>query len=132
MATLQLKPRLMLGSEIAVGPGKAALLEAIATHGSISAAARALGMSYRRAWSLVEVMNRCWVEPVIKTAAGGKSGGGAHLTAVGIDVLSAYRALDARLTQEAASAREFSTLVSKLKPDIGTSSPRRSAIYGQT
>ena len=74
----KLRLRILFGPEIAVGPGKIALLDAIAETGSISAAARALGMSYRRAWLLIDTMNRCFREPVIETASGGKGGGGAH------------------------------------------------------
>jgi len=74
------KPRLriLLGAEIAIGPGKADLLEAIARSGSISAAGRELGMSYRRAWNLVEVMNRSFRAPLVETLTGGAGGGGAR------------------------------------------------------
>ena len=64
---LKLKVQLLCGDEIAMGPGKADLLDAIHTHGSISAAGRALGMSYRRSWLLVDAMNRCWTERVVET-----------------------------------------------------------------
>ena len=80
MQRLDLKVRLMLGDEIAMGPGKADLLEAIEREGSISAAARALGMSYRRAWLLVETMNRCFSQPLVQALAGGRQGGGAQLS----------------------------------------------------
>lgn len=110
MAALQLKPRLVCGEEIAIGPGKADLLDAIAAHGSISAAARALGMSYRRAWQLVDVMNRCWADPLVEATTGGARGGGARLTDLGVQVLSAYRALDRRLTKEAEGAPELEKL----------------------
>lgn len=100
---LNLKARLYCGSEIAMGPGKADLLEAIAATGSISAAGRALGMSYRRTWLLVDAMNRCWRAPLVETAAGGSSGGGARLTDAGREVLGRYRALERRI---AAAARE--------------------------
>ncbi|WP_284278779.1 winged helix-turn-helix domain-containing protein, partial [Sphingobium jiangsuense] len=85
--------RLHCGEEIAMGPGKADLLDAIRQHGSISAAGRALGMSYRRTWMLVDVMNRCWDEPLVQTAAGGSHGGGARVTDRGRQVLAHYRAL---------------------------------------
>lgn len=90
---LKVKIQLFCGEEIAMGPGKADLLDAIAEHGSISAAGRALGMSYRRAWMLVDVMNRCWREPLVETLAGGSHGGGAQVTAFGSDILRHYRAL---------------------------------------
>lgn len=81
----------MFGTEIAIGPGKAELLDAIAATGSISESARRLGMSYRRAWLLVDTMNRCFREPVVASAAGGAGGGGASVTAFGREVLAAYR-----------------------------------------
>jgi len=90
---LKLKAQLFCGEEIAMGPGKAALLEAIIQHGSISAAGRALGMSYRRTWMLVDVMNRSWVEPLVETEVGGRRGGGARVTETGHAVLAAYQAL---------------------------------------
>jgi molybdate transport system regulatory protein len=96
MYRLELKIRLHNGADIAMGPGKAELLAAIAEHGSISAAARAMGMSYRRAWLLVETMNRSFREPLVSTLAGGKHGGGTQLTALGEEVLQRYQALCAR------------------------------------
>lgn len=93
-ASLSLKARLYCGPEIAMGPGKASLLEAIAREGSISAAGRALGMSYRRTWMLVDTMNRCWKTSLVETAAGGTAGGGARLTDLGREVLDRYRALE--------------------------------------
>lgn len=91
---LKLKAQLFCGDEIAMGPGKADLLDAIAVHGSISAAGRALGMSYRRAWLLVDTMNRCWTAPLVETAAGGAKGGGARVTDAGAAVLEGYRRLE--------------------------------------
>jgi len=85
--------RLMQGDEIALGPGKADLLKAIREHGSISAAARHMGMSYRRAWLLVDTMNRCFLEPLVLSAAGGSRGGGASLTPHGEEVLACYEAM---------------------------------------
>ena len=96
MHRLDLKIRLHCGAEIAIGPGKADLLDAIRQTGSISAAARSLGMSYRRAWLLVETMNRCFKEPLVSTLAGGRHGGGTQLTAMGEQVLRRYRELCAR------------------------------------
>lgn len=92
------KPRLriLLGTEIAIGPGKADLLEAIARNGSISAAAREMGMSYRRAWTLVKVMNRFFRRPLVETLTGGSGGGGAQVTKLGADVLARYRAMEAK------------------------------------
>jgi len=86
--------RLIWNREIALGPGKADLLEAIRQTGSISRAAESLGMSYRRAWLLVETMNRCFSAPVV--ASGRWRGKGAWLTPEGEEVLRLYRALEAR------------------------------------
>jgi molybdate transport system regulatory protein len=88
------KLRVMFGTEIAIGPGKADLLEAIAASGSISESARRLGMSYRRAWLLVDTMNRCFREPVVASATGGTGGGGAQVTPFGREVLARYRKLE--------------------------------------
>ena len=76
-----------------MGPGKADLLEAIAETGSISAAARQMRMSYRRAWILVDTMNTCFKKPLVDTSKGGADGGGARLTPLGTNVLARYRAL---------------------------------------
>lgn len=91
----QFRMRVKRGDSIAVGPGKIALLEAIAETGSISAAARELGMSYRRAWLLIDELNHALREPAVVTAAGGSRGGGAVLTEVGAKVVRLYRAIDA-------------------------------------
>ncbi len=79
-----------------MGPGKADLLTALAETGSISAAARQMGMSYKRAWYLIDTMNRCFREPVVETVKGGRGHGGARLTAMGQTVLERYRAMEAR------------------------------------
>jgi molybdate transport system regulatory protein len=87
--------RIVCGDDIALGPGKADLLAAIAAEGTIAGAAKQLGMSYMRAWSLVRTMNRCFREPLVETARGGSVHGGAALTAVGQDVLALYRRMEA-------------------------------------
>lgn len=92
-ARLKIQARLMLDEEIAFGPGKADLLDAIQATGSISAAGKQLGMSYRRAWVLIDSINRCFQYPLVETAAGGSQGGGTRLTATGMDVLKRYRQL---------------------------------------
>ena len=94
--------RLDLACGARIGPGKVALLEAIARTGSISAAGRALRMSYRRAWELVEDLNRHLGTVAVATAAGGSGGGGAHLTAIGTAIVSEYRALEVEATASAA------------------------------
>lgn len=88
--------RILFGAATSLGPGKIALLEAIAHSGSISAAARTMHMSYRRAWLLVEAMNQAFKRPVVLTAAGGKGGGGAEITPFGHDLLSRYRVIEAK------------------------------------
>lgn len=98
---LKLSLRLMHGDEIALGPGKAELLEAITRTGSISAAGKSMGMSYRRAWMLVDVMNRCFKGQLVETAKGGSHGGGARLTPLGADMLAQYRAMDTAAKQVA-------------------------------
>jgi molybdate transport system regulatory protein len=98
---LDIRVRLICGDEFAIGPGKASLLEAIAREGSISAAGRALGMSYRRTWLLVDEMNRCWEQRLVETTPGGGQSRGARLSAMGHRVLSDYRALEASLAESA-------------------------------
>ena len=101
-ARAQFRLRIRRGKDIAVGPGKIDLLEAIAKTGSVTAAARALGMSYRRAWLLVDTMNRCFRRPVVEAEAGGKRGGGTRLTPVGAEALQRYRAVEKLATRAAA------------------------------
>lgn len=93
MLNIQLKIRIANGKTTAIGPGKAELLALIDKHGSISAAAKQMRMSYRRAWELVDVMNKCFTEPVVHSSAGGAHGGGAQLTEFGITILKAYNDL---------------------------------------
>jgi len=116
-AAPEARPRLrvLLGAAIAIGPGKAALLEAIGRTGSIAAAARTMDMSYRRAWLLVETMNRSFVEPVVDAATGGKGGGGARLTPFGAAVLARYRAMEEKAA--ASIAAELEAFAGLLRPD---------------
>jgi molybdate transport system regulatory protein len=88
--------RLQIKHGVAIGPGKAAMLEKIADLGSISAAGRALGMGYRTAWLLVDTMNANFKEPLVLSTKGGSGGGGAQLTPTGVDVLARYRAMEKR------------------------------------
>ncbi|KUR72876.1 ModE family transcriptional regulator [Novosphingobium fuchskuhlense] len=111
---LKLKLQILCGDAIAMGPGKADLLDAIAAEGSISGAGRRLGMSYRRAWQLVDLMNRCWSAPLVETSPGSARGGGARLTAEGIAVLAAYRALQDVLEARAAGP-ELAALEARLR-----------------
>jgi len=107
------KIRVLVGAVVAVGPGRANLLEAIGRRGSISAAARELGMSYRRAWLLVDAVNRAFRRPLVERAAGGRGGGGARLTAHGAEVLALYRRIE---TKAARSVRpELARLARQLR-----------------
>lgn len=110
--------RILFGPEIAIGPGKVALLNAIQETGSISAAARRMGMSYRRAWTLVDTMNRCFREPVVAAETGGKGGGGARVTKFGIDVLARYQMMEQRAIAEIQDdMAEFAALLAEDGPD---------------
>lgn len=91
--------RILLGAAVALGPGKAALLEAVNQTGSISGAAREMGMSYRRAWKLIEAMNFDFKLPLVITNAGGSGGGGARVTAAGFDALKRYRSMEEKAGQ---------------------------------
>jgi len=94
----------------AFGPGKAALIERIESTGSISSAARALGMSYRRAWQLVEALNQSFAKPVVVTAIGGNRGGGAAVTAFGKRLVKLYRAMENKASAAVATdLRRFSS-----------------------
>jgi molybdate transport system regulatory protein len=111
--TLGVRLRVVLQHNIAIGPGKADLLEAIGATGSISAAARRMGMSYKRAWLLVDTMNRCFRSPLVAAAKGGETGGGARLTALGGKVLWRYRSMERRATR--AAAQDVAALKSLLR-----------------
>lgn len=100
MAKLTLRIELREGA--ALGPGKARLLELIGEHGSIAAAGRAMGMSYRRAWLLVDELNRMFRGPLVAAQHGGARGGGAALTPLGRDVAARYRAIERQATATAA------------------------------
>ena len=99
LASARLRLRIMLGAGHRLGPGKIDLLEAIAATGSITAAGRAMGMSYRRAWVLIDEANRMFTRPLVTASAGGAGGGGAHLTELGHDVVAAFRRIEARTRQ---------------------------------
>lgn len=112
--SLRLRQRIVYGKAIAIGPGKAELLQQIATTGSISAAARKMAMSYRRAWLLVDTMNQCFSSPLIETAAGGSGGGGARITPLGEQVLALYRRIESQTA--AAVTAELTELEALLAP----------------
>jgi molybdate transport system regulatory protein len=112
---LKIKIQIHCGSEIAMGPGKADLLDAIRQHGSISASGRAMGMSYRRAWLLVDAMNRCWDAPLVQTAPGRAASSGARLTDLGERVLAHYRALQDGIAA-ASQGADYDALADRLLP----------------
>ncbi|MDG3039965.1 winged helix-turn-helix domain-containing protein [Roseicyclus marinus] len=93
-APANLRIRILFGDRAMLGPGKIDLLNHIRETGSIAAAGRAMNMSYKRAWMLVEEMNAAFREPLVASARGGKAGGGAHLTETGQAVLTLYRHME--------------------------------------
>lgn len=113
-AQIQFRLRIKRHEDIALGPGKISLLEAIARTGSISAAGRELQMSYRRAWNLLDEINRSLAEPAVITAAGGAHGGGSRLTAVGLEIIERYRRIEATAAQ--AAAADLQRLLQLLAP----------------
>ena len=98
-----------------LGPGKVKLLEAIAEHGSISAAGRAIGMSYKRAWDLIEEMNSIFGAPVIASKTGGQKGGGATLTDLGAEIIECYRRIEHKAGQ--AAEQDLAVLRKAIKPE---------------
>ncbi len=108
-----LRIRLVFGPGAMLGPGKADLLDGIRETGSIAAAGRRMGMSYKRAWTLVEGMNGTYRAPLVETARGGADHGGASLSALGADVLAAYRLLEAKASE--AAAEEIAALMDMSK-----------------
>jgi molybdate transport system regulatory protein len=127
--------RIDLSDHGAIGPGKIRLLELIGESGSISAAGRAMNMSYRRAWLLIDGVNRCFRVPVVETQLGGARGGGAVLTAFGHDLIARYRAIERAATKAGApdlaaldaaqAARRAAAGRRRAEPSPG---PRRSAV----
>jgi len=106
------KIRILIGAVVAIGPGRADLLAAIARTGSISAAAREMSMSYRRAWVLVEALNSAFKHPLVETLTGGQGGGGARVTEFGLKVLHRYRAMESRAARSVApELRQLSRLI---------------------
>jgi molybdate transport system regulatory protein len=111
--------RVQIKHAVAIGPGKADVLQGIAATGSLAETGRQLGMSYQRIWSLVDAMNKDFVEPLVIKQRGGTAGGGARLTATGQQVLALYRAIeeDARI----AAARRLPELVALIRAGAGES-----------
>ncbi|WP_322087630.1 winged helix-turn-helix domain-containing protein [Burkholderia sp. BCC1999] len=105
--------RIQQADTIALGPGKVALLEAVREHGSISAAARSLKMSYRRAWLLMDELNRSLKSPATVSEHGGQSGGGSVLTPAGEEIIRLYRGIEERAY--AACADEIAALTKMVR-----------------
>ncbi|MCU0905968.1 MAG: LysR family transcriptional regulator [Rhodobacteraceae bacterium] len=102
----RLRIRIVFGETEMIGPGKAELLERIDRCGSIAAAGREMGMSYKRAWELVSTLNAMFRDPVVESTRGGPGGGGAVLTDAGRTVLALYRAFEAEALQGGAAQLE--------------------------
>ena len=110
--SVQPRFRILHGGDIALGPGKVELLALIGQTGSINKAARRMGMSYMRAWSLVQTMNRCFKEPLVIAAHGGEGGGGTELTETGGKVVALYRQMEqASLRATAAHWKQLQRLL---------------------
>lgn len=100
-SSILVRPRLYIHENLSIGPGKIDLLKSIALTNSIAAAARNLGMPYKRAWLLISSLNQGFGRPVIETVAGGKGGGKTQITALGMQLISAYEALEVALNLNA-------------------------------
>lgn len=110
--------RVVVAPGVGFGPGKAALLQSIKETGSIAAAGRQIGMSYKRAWYLVEAMNGHFDQPLVEASKGGKTGGGAKLTQLGEDVLSAFREM------QSATDKAIAPALRRLRRKIATDIPK--------
>jgi len=115
--------RIDFSATCSIGPGKIALLEAIARTGSLSAAGRELDMSYRRAWLLLHNVNQAFAEPAVRLSVGGKSGGGAQLTAFGHTLVATYRQFEQSVADQAAQA--FTSLTPSAGPPVEPTATRR-------
>lgn len=109
--------RVQIKHAVAIGPGKADVLQAIAETGSLAESGRRLGMSYQRVWSLVRAMNKDFVEPLVLTQRGGVAGGGAGLTPMGEKTLAIYRAIER--DAERAVTKRMPQLLALIRPDAG-------------
>jgi molybdate transport system regulatory protein len=113
----RLRIRIVLAPSVMLGPGKADLLDGIGRTGSIAAAGRAMGMSYKRAWDLVGILNGMFRDPLVETVRGGPGGGHAALTDLGREVLTLYRRIEAQAA--AGGAEPAAELAALLRTDAG-------------
>ena len=130
MNDTRLTLRVDFGPSGSIGPGKIRLLEAIDRTGSISQAGRALGMSYRRAWLLIDDMNRCFRHAVIRAKPGGSQGGGAVLTEFGADLVHDYRAIEKAAA--GAAKKRLRGLETALRKSRPSAVPKKSSIRRHT
>ena len=122
--------RIYLGEEEhKLGPGKVQLLEAIREHGSISAAARSMGMAYRHAWELVDDLNRCFQSPVVVASTGGRAGGGAEITGFGEELIRRFHAME-KATRRAIG-RELAALDAKVASKAASDRPHKDRARGR-
>jgi molybdate transport system regulatory protein len=127
-AVLKIKAQVLVGDAIAIGPGKADLLEAVAETGSIAAAGRKLGLSYRRTRDMIDTLNASWKVPLVDTVKGGTRGGGTTLTTAGAEVLHRYRALQEALARAAEAHGADLLALAGLPADRETRSPTKPGI----
>ena len=127
MSKLQIRLRIDFPGDCSIGPGKIALLEGIERSGSLSAAARQLGMSYRRAWLLVHNTNAAFHEPVVELAVGGKDGGGAQLTGSGRQLVAEFRAFEEDVDRLAAQRFATVRITGRPAPGQGIARPFKGA-----
>jgi molybdate transport system regulatory protein len=119
--------RIDLSAHGAIGPGKIRLLELVGESGSISAAGRAMNMSYRRAWMLIDNLNRSFRSPLVETQLGGTRGGGAVLSALGHDVIARYRAIERAATKATATQLAALDAAQPARRSAAAGSRRRSS-----
>jgi molybdate transport system regulatory protein len=127
---LDVRLRIDFGAASSIGPGKIALLEHIDRVGSLSQAARELGLSYRRAWLLLDDLNHSFTEPIAKTSVGGVGGGGVQLTQFAQRLITSYREVE-RTTLEATRVR-FTELFKEVEPEKGLKSRLRRFLTRRT
>lgn len=131
MSDTRLTLRIDFGERRSVGPGKIRLLEAIGDTGSIAKAGRSLGMSYRRAWLLIDDMNRCFRHAVVRAKPGGSKGGGAQLTKFGSGLIRDYRAIERAAVKSATTRlRGLEAALGKPRHAAGTG-PRKISVRGR-